>query len=236
MESKIFNYGKYSYKYLLLREERKTISLVVKPDKVIVVKAPTEASKEEIESFLKRKWSWMKKQITYFDKYHRKVYRKEYVSGESFFYLGKQYKLVIKKGKEEYVNFSKGVLELYTKKKLKDSKHNRDLLKKWYAKREKEVFTERYKIILRLFDYKFVPELDIRKMNKRWGSFLSNKKIYLNPELVKASKNCIDYVITHELCHMVYKKHNSAFYNLLSSKCPDWELRKEELELLASSF
>jgi predicted metal-dependent hydrolase len=236
MKSKVFNYGRYSYRYYLSKENRKTISLVVKPDKTIVIKAPIKAKTEEIESFLKRKWSWMRKQVAYFDKYSGRTYRKEYVSGESFFYLGRQYKLVVKRRKEESVKFSKGILELYTKKELKNSSHNRDLLKKWYEKRAKEVFTERYKIVLLSFDYNFVPELDIRKMNKRWGSFLSNKKIYLNPELVKSSKNCIDYVITHELCHMVYKKHSKDFYKLLTQKCPDWESRKERLGLLAINF
>lgn len=236
MKSKVFNYGRYSYQYYLSKENRKTISLVVKPDKTIVIKAPIKAKTEEIESFLKRKWSWMRRQITYFDKYNRKTYRKEYVSGESFFYLGRQYKLVVRKRKKESVKFSKGVLELYTKKELRNSSHNRDLLKKWYEKRAKEVFAERYKVVLLSFDYNFVPELETRKMNKRWGSFLSNKKIYLNPELVKSSKACIDYVITHELCHMVYKKHSKDFYKLLSQKCSDWESRKEKLELLAINF
>jgi len=236
MKSKAFNYGKYSYRYYLSKENRKTISLVVKPDSTIVVKAPTNAKLEEIESFLKRKWSWMRKQMTYFEKYNRKKYCKEYVSGEGLFYLGRQYKLVIKRGDVELVKFSKGILELYTIKELRNSSHNRDLLKKWYEKRAREVFAERYKIVLFSFDYNFAPQLDIRKMNKRWGSFLSKKKIYLNPELVKSSKNCIDYVITHELCHMTHKKHGKDFNKLLNQKCSDWESRKERLELLATNF
>ena len=69
MDTKVFNYGRFSYKYHLLREERKTISLVVKPDKTITLKAPIKAKSEEIDNFLKRKWSWMKKQINYFDKF-----------------------------------------------------------------------------------------------------------------------------------------------------------------------
>jgi predicted metal-dependent hydrolase len=68
-------------------------------------------------------------------------------------------------------------------------------------------------------------------MEKRWGSFLVKKKILLNPELIKASKECIDYVITHELCHMKYQNHGAAYYRFLSSKCPNWEELKERLEL-----
>lgn len=236
MQPRIFTYGKYSYKYFLSREERKTISLVIKPDKTTIVKVPKEAKMEEVENFLKRKWSWLKKQISYFDKYSKKKHERDYVSGESFYYLGRQYKLIVRKRKQESVRFSKGILELYTKKELRNSRHNRDLLNKWYDERAVNIFTKRYRIVLKSFDYDFVPKLDIRKMNKRWGSFLSNKKIYLNPDLVKSPVRCIDYVIIHELCHMRYKKHNKDFYKLLTQKCPDWEFRKEKLELIASCF
>lgn len=236
MQSKIFTYGKYSYKYFLSKENRKTISLVVKPDKTTIVKAPKEATREEVENFLKRKWSWMKKQTSYFDKYPKKRYEKDYVSGESFFYLGRQYKLVVKKAGKESVEFSKGILELYSKRELRNSSHNHDLLSKWYDERAINIFSKRYKMALELFDYDFVPKLDIRKMTKRWGSFLSNKKIYLNPDLIKSPICCIDYVIIHELCHMTYRQHNKDFYKLLILKCPNWESRKEKLELIAGFF
>jgi predicted metal-dependent hydrolase len=236
MDKKVFSYGRFSYKYLLLREDRKTISLVIKPDKSIIVKAPIKAKGEEIDDFLKRKWSWMIKQINYFDKFDKKKYRKEYVSGESFYYLGRQYKLMVRKRKKESVKFSKGILQLSTKKEVRNSNHNKNLMERWYSVRASEIFTKRYKIVLKSFDYDFLPQLDIRKMNKRWGSFLSNKKIYLNPDLIKVPTNCIDYVIAHELCHMKYKKHNQEFYNLLELKCPDWELRRETLDIFSTKI
>jgi hypothetical protein len=76
-----------------------------------------------------------------------------------------------------------------------------------------------------------MPKLAIRKMPKRWGSYLSNKKIILNPLLIKASKDCIDYVIVHELCHIKYRKHNKYFFKLQESIIPDWKKTKEKLEL-----
>lgn len=233
MKIQNFNYGEYSYKYSLLRSERKTISLIIKPDKSLVVKAPLKAKRDDIEEFLKRKWSWMEKQINYFNKYNKKKYKKEYVTGESFFYLGRQYRLRVRKSKDESVRLYKGVIELRTKRELRNSSHNKSLLTTWYQERAMTVFAERYKLQLESFSYKFVPQLDIRKMNKRWGSFLNNKKIYLNIDLIRAPKSCIDYVIIHELCHMRYKKHNKDFYKLLDKKCPDWELRKNNLETFA---
>jgi predicted metal-dependent hydrolase len=77
-----------------------------------------------------------------------------------------------------------------------------------------------------------MPALSIRKLSKRWGSYLhKTNKIFLNQELIKASTRHIDYVIIHELCHITHRQHNSAFYALLESKLPQWETLKTELEL-----
>ena len=69
-------------------------------------------------------------------------------------------------------------------------------------------------------------------MQKRWGSCTPGGKIILNPELIKANPKCIEYVIIHELCHLVIASHNKVFYKLLGEKMPDWEKWKDKLERL----
>ena len=71
-------------------------------------------------------------------------------------------------------------------------------------------------------------------MRRRWGSILKQKKVLLNPKLIHASKDCIDYVITHELCHRKYKNHDKRFYKYLQEKYPRWEKVKDKLEILGS--
>jgi predicted metal-dependent hydrolase len=71
-------------------------------------------------------------------------------------------------------------------------------------------------------------------MPKRWGSWTRRGGICLNPELVKAPASCIDYVVTHELCHAVHGHHGKAFYELLRRVMPDWEHRKARLERIAA--
>lgn len=232
MKNRTFVYGKYVYQYKEIREDRKTLSLTVRPDMKIILKVPISASNDKIEAFLKRKWSWLEKQLRFFKKYQKKVYVNEYVSGESFLYLGRQYKLKVVKGEVEGVTFTKGNLILTTRGSLRNGSHNQLILEYWYNSRMHAKFKERYAEVLKLFDYDFEPKLTVRKMTKRWGSYLSGKKIILNPELIKASTDCIDYVITHELCHMKYKKHNADFYEYLESKISNWERLKEKLELL----
>lgn len=231
MEKHIFTYGNYSYEYYLARQARKTISLIVEPCLRIVLKCPVDCSDEKIQKFLKNKWKWLERQLSYFKKFSSKINKREYVSGESFLYLGRQYKLYIKKGGEDDVKLKFGRILLRTTRKTDNKKYNKKLLKGWYAERTFKIFQDQHKKVLKNFDYDFEPKLITRKMNKRWGSFLNHKKIILNPALIQAPKECIDYVIAHELCHMKYKNHNKKFYGLLKSRIRNWEEVKEKLEL-----
>lgn len=231
MNIKQFIYGDYKYEYVLVWQERKTLSLTVCPDMSLVVKCPHEVGEEKIEAFLRRKWSWLNKQLQFFGKFRKSIYEKEYISGESFLYLGRQYKLVVKKGSENKVVLLKGKLFVITGGGVRDGERNRQLVEEWYKEKMQGVFTERYESVLREFNYDNAPNLVIKKMNKRWGSFTNVGNLVLNSKLIHASKDCIDYVIAHELCHVKHKNHDKDFYKLLSKKMPSWEKTKEKLEL-----
>ncbi|EKE21685.1 MAG: hypothetical protein ACD_7C00154G0004 [uncultured bacterium] len=226
-----FIYGKYKYEYNLILEKRKTFSLSVYPDMKIVLRAPNKMDSNEIEKFLKKKWLWLERQLQFFAQFQGKRVQRDYISGESFLYLGRQYKLIVEKSKDDYVSLQKGRLIIYTKGNLRDSARNKKLLDKWYRDKIEKVFNERLDEIVKKFDYNFDFKLVVRKMNKRWGSYAKNQTISLNPSLINASKKCIDYVITHELCHVKYHSHNKNFLRLLNRKFPNWEKVKEELEL-----
>lgn len=231
MKIKTFKYGKYLYKYYLVLQDRKTIALTVQPSLNIILKCPFDYNADKIEKFLKRKWLWLEKQFQYFKKYKKKIEKKEYISGENFLYLGRQYKLLFKVGKSQRVKLDGGKIIVFTSKSIQDKHINKKLLKKWFQQRTKAIFTSRLKETVKKFNYNFIPELIIRKMPKRWGSYLLSKKIILNPLLIRASKDCIDYVIIHELCHIKYKNHNKHFFKLQESIIPNWMEIKEKLEL-----
>jgi len=230
MEELTFKYGKYSYKYFLVRQDRKTISLTVQPNLKIILKCPIKYDQEKIDKFLRRKWLWMEKQISYFKKFQRKYGKKEYISGESFLYLGRQYMLIVKKSKEDGVILDHGKIKLSTTKEVSNGRYNKKILEKWYDQRAVFIFNNQYRKVFKKFDYDFAPTLTMRKMNKRWGSFLTAKKIIINPKLILASKDCIDYVMTHELCHMMHRKHDRKFYDLLELKINNWKQLKDKLE------
>ena len=78
------------------------------------------------------------------------------------------------------------------------------------------------------------PQLVIRRMPRRWGSCTPNNRVLLNPEIIKAPSKCIEYVVMHELCHLVHPHHGKAFYDLQSKMMPDWQKWKQRLEMILS--
>jgi len=228
---KVFSYGNLSYVYELIELPRKTFGLTVYPDMKIVAKVPVGTKQKDIDVFLKKKWRWLDAQLAFFSRFNQRRYAKEYVSGESFLYLGKQHQLIVKRANADKVRLMRGKLEVYSSADAYDSKYTKKLLDGWYKKRLDIVFDERYKQILKNFELDDEPVLHVRQMPKRWGSFVSKKKIVLNPILIQASKDCIDYVITHELCHMYHNNHGKQFWSLLDQKYPGWQKVKEKLEV-----
>lgn len=230
-KKKEFSFGSFVYRYELIRQDRKTLSLTVAPDLNILVKCPHKANDERVELFLKKKWFWLEKQLTFFGKFQRKQYKKEYISGESFYYLGRQYQLIVQKGKIDRAALFQGKLLVETRGRLRDGLHTKKLIEKWYKEKTKLIFDERLVVVSKKFKYGFYPDVIVKPMDKRWGSALRGKKIILNPKLIQASKECIDYVITHELCHFTHKNHGKEFWKLLEKMFPKWERVKNGLEL-----
>jgi len=226
-----FTYENVAFDYRLIHEDRKTIAATVYPNQSVTVKAPLESEPSRINEFLTRKFRWVLKQRRYFKQFKDQS-AKEYVSGEAFRYLGRCYKLLVRKsGDGDRVSLHHGTLIVYSGE-PKDRKLTEGLLSQWYAQRAERIFNERLKECFAVFDYDECPRLVIRKLHKRWGSYLPRtNRIHLNPNLIQASKAQIDYVIIHELCHVTHNNHSREFYDLLTLKLPKWQDVKAEMEL-----
>ncbi len=228
---KQFIFENIAFAYHLMLEPRKTIAATVYPNQAVVIKAPLGAKAEKINDFMIRKCRWVLKQRRYFSQF-RPTNSKEYLTGESFRYLGRSYKLLVRQTNDEpYVSLQHVTLTVYSffpKNRL----ITKQLLDEWYIAKAHKVFKERLIPCFALFDYENIPSLGVRKLNKRWGSYFhKSNRIILNQNLIQASKAQIDYVIIHELCHVAHSRHDRNFYTLLESKLPNWERIKTELEL-----
>jgi len=233
---KEFIFGTYVYEYEIMRQERSTLSLTVTPECRIILKCPLQADDLRIERFLQRKWFWLEKQLSFFKKYQRKVYEREYISGESYLYLGRQYKLVVNEGDIDFASLAKGRFMVQTTRGVSDNIHNKQIINQWLKEKSCTLFQKRLNEMILRFDYDQKPNLIIREMKKRWGSFINQEKIILNPKLIHTPKECIDYVITHELCHLEHKNHSTNFFKLLDEKYPKWEKAKEKLEVIGAGL
>ena len=223
-------YGKEIIEFELLQEDRKTLSIEVLPTTKIKVKAPESKNKQDIIKKVQNKAKWITKQKRYFVDNYKKPDEKKYVSGECFRYLGKQYRLKVIKSDIDSVKLKNGYLIVEYNLKTPEK-----LINKWYKDKALSTYEKELdKCFKQFIAYKInKPSLKIRKLTKRWGSYNKNSNtITMNIETIKANKDCIDYVIYHELCHCMYFAHNKEFYTLLESKCKYWSKLKNKLETL----
>ncbi|MFB9212568.1 M48 family metallopeptidase [Echinicola jeungdonensis] len=107
------------------------------------------------------------------------------------------------------------------------------LLNDWYYRHAKRKFNTCIAESVKKFSNYSIPQdppLVVKRMNKRWGSCTPKGRIILNPEVIKTPSKCIEYVVIHELCHLIHPNHSKAFYKLQSEIMPDWEKWKLRLE------
>lgn len=230
-------YADETIAFNLIFSTRKTIDISVHPDKRVTVKAPSGTAIEEIEKRVKNRARWILKQQQYFSQFEPRSPAPQYTSGETHLYLGRKYHLKVEQHPHSSVKLKGGYLYLQTPQPdYIDT--TRTMLDNWYLERAEIKFSDRLDLCFLSFkELGFPrPNLHIRKLTKRWGSMTSTGKIILNRELIKAPYRCIDYVITHELCHLKHPNHSRHFYSFLSSLMPDWEERKLKLEQLLSQL
>ena len=212
-------------------EERNRLRITVSPDKSIVAKAPLDYSIEEVRVKLEKRASWMNRQLEYFDQYHPIMPDRQYISGETYYFLGRQYRLKVTAGSENDVKLI-GKFFMLTTTQPENQKIKRQILQDWYTSHARVFIQKRIELFVgRLIELGAkTPEIKYCRMNKRWGSCTPLGVITFNTELIKAPTHCIDYVVLHELCHLVHEGHSAKFYHLLDILMPDWKKRKDRLE------
>lgn len=226
-------YGTKTIDFLLKRSDRKTLGIEVHPDLSVWVIAPEKSSLDDIKENLLKKAKWISKQQNFFSQFLPRTPERQYVSGETHLYLGRRYILRVRKSSEDSVKLKGGELIVYYKK--NNSKdHVKELLTGWYYNHASVRFKKEIEKSLSKFNgrIKAKPTVEIRRMKNRWGSCTPKGKIIINPELIKAPTKCIDYVLIHELSHLVHPNHSKEFYQLQSSLLPNWQKWKEKLELV----
>ena len=163
---------------------------------------------------------------------------RRFIERETHFYLGQPYRLVSKQGPLPYVKLVDNTIQI-TLPTMPAPKQLEAALYGWYAQRALKLFPERLDFCLKPFQERFsfpLPKLHIRRMRSLWGSCSSRGKVTLNLELIRAPIDCLDQVITHEICHLWHPNHGRGFYELFTQVMPDHPERKIRLNQWARSF
>lgn len=223
-------YGTKQIRFSIDNRKRKSIAVEVHPDTSVQIKAPLDCEIDDIKKVVSKRSKWIITQQKFFEQFLPETPIREYVAGETHSYLGRNYILKISYSAENKVKINGGYLVVHTENNTEENiKH---LLTEWYYKRATRVFEKVYNEAFQRFNqYNIVkPEIQIRRMKKRWGSYTSNGTILINPELIKAATVCIEYVMIHELCHVIATNHSKKFYILLDRLLPNWQRWKLKLE------
>jgi predicted metal-dependent hydrolase len=234
MEKHMVMYSKKEIWFHLEYKNVKNLNLSVKADQSIYVSVPINTSIESVERFVQSKAPWILRNLKGFEE-TKTLHNgeKEYVNGETFKYLGRQYRLKIEETtSKEYVKIKPNYITVHVKR-IDNKKRKHKLLNEWFRHQAHIVFSEVLDRVYPLVNHDVTtkPSLEIKIMKKRWGSCLRAKHtVLLNYELVKAPKHCIEYVVLHELIHFTHKNHNKKFYNKLTVLMPDWKERKAILD------
>jgi len=211
--------------------KRKHLAVTVHPDKKVIVKAPAGCGKNLVQALVKKRAAWIFRQIEYFDQFHPLQPERLYKSGETHYYLGRQYRLRIRAGQKKRVRLRGGFFDLELPE-PGDTQKAKTLMENWYSSHAGTLLDRKVKQYLPYFLRLGAPEPTVkyRRMKRRWGSCSARGVITFNTEVVKAPVHCVDYVVIHELCHLLYLDHDQKFYRLLGRVLPDWEKRKKRLE------
>lgn len=225
-------YGEYVIAFVLIRRERRTLEIGVEPDASVTVVAPSDADISEILPKVRKRAAWIRRQQRYFQQFLPRTPARRFVSGETHLYLGRQYRLKVVAAEAARVTLARGFIRVETEH-PGDPERTERLVGQWYRDRASIKFSERLEMNLQRFpspDAVRPKSLSIRVMRQRWGSLSPSATLLLNRRLIEAPLDAIDYVITHELCHMTIPNHGTEFYDLLDRVLPDWWKRKHRLE------
>jgi hypothetical protein len=222
-----------SYRYYCSRR-RRTLGISVYPDLSVLVRAPLGTSREGVRRFVLQHAGWLVRARRRFEE-RLPLQPLRFRSGELHHYGGMQHQLEVRQGEKDCVTCLPGRL-LVTTRHEPTEERARKLLDGWYRARAEELFRERLSACHKKASAEGIPlpDLRIRRMRTRWGSFSSKGGVTLNLLLIMAPVECLDYVILHELCHFKVRRHGPRFWKLVGRLMPDCEERRRELATYAA--
>lgn len=232
-------FGRTVISYQVRRSDRRgTLSVAIDPERGVLVTAPTPTSLGRINQIVRDKGSWILQNLRDRSSLASPAFH-EFVSGETFHYLGRGCRLKVHKARQDecHVTLKSGWLHVFVeaRSQSRQSEEVREAMMAWYRRLAKQRLPE--------FVAAWVQRLGVepaavmvREAPKRWGSCDSKGNLRVNWRIIQASHSLIEYVVVHELTHLKHQHHTSEFWSALGKALPDYERRRAELKRLGPGF
>ena len=219
--------------YFLEQKQVKNLNLRIHMEGLVYVSANPDVPAEKVDDFVVSKGAYIRSvQTKFWEMAQYAPQPKQYVSGETFYLLGRGVRLKVEKNARDTIS-SDGIYLHLCVKDTEDFAKKQRMVIRYLDKQCRTVFGEIISEIYPRFQ-KYgvpIPILRIRDMETQWGSCLAKKGVItLNKRLLEAPRNCIEYVIMHEFCHFIHPNHSKRFYGFLAMMMPDWKERKTILD------
>lgn len=213
------------FNYTIIYSKRKTATISVERDRKIIVRVPEGLSNEKVNEIVLSKEKWILEKLKHNQKYNPNPSSKEFVSGETLIYLGRNFQLQIVEYPINDVLFDRRFII------SKNNQSNANkLFKQWYKKKAIEIIKPFAKKYAQHLGVKF-QEIKISEMKYRWGSCTPSGNLLFNWRLIKAPMYVLEYVIVHELAHLIEHNHSKDFWNIVSVQLPNYQKAKDWLKL-----
>jgi predicted metal-dependent hydrolase len=236
------SFGRSIIDYRVERSDRrKTVTIAVDPRAGVVLKAPVDATLRRLDDVVKTKAPWILQRLVDFRELGPGPTPKEFVAGESYSYLGRSYRLKLERSSDGStpsaslhgafltVSLPRGCIT-----------EQRDAIVKravvaWYRRQADRRLPERVEVYASRAGLRAAPIL-VREQEKRWGSCNSKGELRFNWRVMMAPMSLVDYVVAHEVCHLVVRDHSTRFWKLLGTILPDFEERRARLRVDGVGF
>lgn len=206
--------------------KRKTIQIKIEyPDKVTVL-VPNNISRAQIETLVNQKSDWIFEKVEEFQKRSVDVPKRNFETGDIWLYLGKEYTLAVieEVGLKKPMVYIEGE-KLVVKMNSIEPKKVEEALEKWYREKAQEVILDRVSYYQKHFS-KIPRSIRVKTQKKRWGSCTWRDDLLFNWRCVMARIESVDYIVVHEMCHMIEKNHSKAYWQLVESIYPSYKVEK----------
>lgn len=227
--------------YRVIRSRRKTIGIIIDPEKGVVVRVPERLTDKQIKEFVKKKSSWIIKKQEELKKVKCLPKAREFVSGEKLTYLGELYEIEVIQGEDNKsveITLKDGKFQIRVSSSLKGDNRRETIIRElvqWYKKQARIKYKERVELYRNIMNVTY-NKIYIRDQKTRWGSCSSKGNLNFNWRLIMAPLSIMDYIVVHELVHLVHPNHSKDFWKLVKKIVPDYKEKKEWLKIYGNSL